>query len=119
MVAGVISIIRNHWCDNPALTNCFADRDRDKEFITDLFVTKEQLHVRINNSFNLVIDTIGKLEDEDLFGTQIVRGKERTTYEVLQQCATHYSEHLGQVLYIAKLCLREDYITTSIYKSKP
>jgi hypothetical protein len=33
---------------------------------------------------------------------------------MLHQCAAHYSEHMGQIFYIARLILRENYKSTSI-----
>ena len=91
-------------------------RNRETEFNPQLVLTQEEIKVLINESFNLLISTTEQLKKDDLLRTQEVRGKSKYIYEVLQQCATHYSEHLGQVLYIAKLCLGSDFITTSIYK---
>jgi hypothetical protein len=43
-----------------------------------------------------------------------VRKRERTNLDMLHQCAAHYSEHMGQILYIAKQILKEKYKSTSI-----
>ncbi|MDN4600618.1 DinB family protein [Paenibacillus sp. F6_3S_P_1C] len=91
-------------------------RARDNEFSRELYVSKEELINRIDKSFKLLIESIKDLENEDLLRTIEVRGKAKTIYEILQQCASHYSEHLGQILYLTKLCLGSSYNTTSIYK---
>jgi hypothetical protein len=44
--------------------------------------------------------------------TFITMNKERSNIEILLQCATHFSEHMGQILYIAKICLDDSYETT-------
>lgn len=90
-------------------------RNRDEEFDVNLFMTKDQLIVLVDESFDRLVKTTRELAMEDLLRTQQVRGHSRFTYEVLQQCAAHYSEHLGQILYIAKICLGSEYKTTSIY----
>lgn len=91
-------------------------RSRENEFSRELHVTKDELLYRIDNSFKLLLDSIKELQNEDLLRRIEVRGKAKSVYEVLQQCASHYSEHLGQILYLAKICLGSSYTTTSIYK---
>lgn len=92
------------------------ERSRENEFSRELYVTKDDLLNRIDHSFAFLIESTKKLQYEDLLREIEVRGKPRTIYEVLQQCASHYSEHLGQILYISKICLGSSYKTTSIYK---
>lgn len=91
-------------------------RSRDHEFSREIYVSKEDLLKRIDNSFDFLVENIKKLQNEDLLRKIEVRGKDKTIYEVLQQCATHYSEHLGQILYITKICLDSSYKMTSIHK---
>ncbi|MCA1060508.1 DUF1572 domain-containing protein [Rossellomorea aquimaris] len=88
-------------------------RDREDEF-KHVYITKVELEKLVLNQFQFVIDTISQLSEESLLKTQFVRGRERTNLEVLYQCAAHFSEHMGQILYIAKLCLKEEYTSTSI-----
>ena len=59
------------------------------------------------------------MSSEDFEQVQQVRGKERSNLDILHQCATHYSEHMGQIFYIAKQCLAVQYKATSIYKQVP
>ncbi|PWV94436.1 uncharacterized protein DUF1572 [Paenibacillus cellulosilyticus] len=91
-------------------------RSRDNEFSRELYVSKDELLNKIDNSFKLLIESIKELSNEDLLRSIEVRGKAKIVYEVLQQCASHYSEHLGQILYLVKICLGSSYKTTSIYK---
>jgi hypothetical protein len=88
-------------------------RDRDKEF-SRAFMTKEEAKLVIINNLQFVIDLIKALPNEKFEETQIVRGKERTNLDVLHQCAAHYSEHMGQILYIVKQILKENYKSTSV-----
>jgi sugar-specific transcriptional regulator TrmB len=88
-------------------------RDRENEFAL-IPMTKFQLVTIIEERFDFIINSISKLTDEDLEKTQIVRNKERMNIDMLHQCAAHYSEHMGQIFYIAKQCINENYNSTSI-----
>ncbi|WIV20317.1 DinB family protein [Paenibacillus polygoni] len=88
-------------------------RDREAEF-SAVFISKAELTTRVKENFKSLTDIVSKLTDRELEQTQLVRNKERTNIDMLHQCAAHYSEHMGQIFYIAKLCLNEDYKSTSI-----
>ncbi len=93
-------------------------RDRDREFETAIALLKDELISIIEASFAIVEDTLLKTSDEDFFRTQTLRGKQVTLLEIMLEGDAHFSEHLGQILYIAKLRLNEDYISTSIPRKK-
>lgn len=88
-------------------------RDREAEF-GETTMSKEVLIGMVSERFQLVIDTVGRMTDEELKETQQVRGKTRTHLDMLYQCVAHYSEHMGQIFYIAKLCLKDRYETTAV-----
>jgi formyltetrahydrofolate hydrolase len=92
-------------------------RDRDGEF-EEHFITRNDLIEMLNTSFRELIETTTKMTEETLMKTQLVRNKERTNIEVMMTSATHFSEHMGQLLYIGKLLLDNEYVTTSIPKKK-
>lgn len=89
-------------------------RKREDEF-KQTFIKKTELVTVVEGRFQLIIDLIRGITDEKLSEKQIVRNKERTHLDMLHQCAAHYSEHMGQIFYITKLCLDENYNSTSIY----
>ncbi|MGM0884051.1 MAG: DinB family protein [Bacillota bacterium] len=91
------------------------NRNRDEEF-EDLCRTKQELMDITNESFNEVIETITSITKEAWLKTQMVRNKERTHLDMLIQCATHFSEHMGQILYIGKIIKNSEYVMTSIPK---
>lgn len=88
-------------------------RDREREF-DEVILTKHELVEITNDCFGEVIETINEINDNNLLETQIVRNTERTNLDMLFQCSSHFSEHLGQILYIAKILKGLDYVTTSI-----
>ncbi|MDX8342410.1 DinB family protein [Rossellomorea sp. YZS02] len=88
-------------------------RNREDEF-KPMYRSKEDLIQTVRSQFQFVIDTITQMSEASFLKSQLVRGRERTNLEILHQCAAHFSEHMGQILYIAKLSLKDDYISTSI-----
>ncbi|WP_171652040.1 DUF1572 family protein [Paenibacillus foliorum] len=93
-------------------------RDRDGEFENGVHLSSEELLQRFNNSFDLLMRTVSTLREDRLLETVQVRDRQVTVFDVVNGCATHFSEHLGQVLYLAKIQLGERYKTTSIPKKK-
>jgi len=93
------------------------DRHRDEEF-EQVIKKKSELTEILERSFFELIETTKNMTEELMSQSQIVRNKERSNLDILMQCATHFSEHLGQVLYIGKMIRNHDYITTSIPKKK-
>ncbi len=89
-------------------------RDREAEFDQDVYYEKEELIDIISKSFSKIIKVISNLSTEDLLKMQTIRSQKVTNFEVLMRCATHFSEHLGQILYIAKMRTKDTYVSTSI-----
>ncbi|WP_456287907.1 DUF1572 domain-containing protein [Paenibacillus sp. AK002] len=90
-----------------------APRNREQE-LTQVFVSRDDLIQIVKNRFQFLIDTVKSMSSQDFEQVHLVRGKERSNLDILHQCATHYSEHMGQIFYIAKQCLTVQYKTTSI-----
>lgn len=88
-------------------------RNREVE-LKQTFIKKSELETVIEKQFQLIIDIISEIRDEKLEEKQLVRNCERTNLDMLHQCAAHYSEHMGQIFYITKLCLNKNYTSTSI-----
>lgn len=88
-------------------------RNRDKEFLKT-FMTKNEAETLINSNMEFIITLIMDLPEEKFEEVQLVRGKKRKNIEMLHQCTTHFSEHMGQILYITKQCLKESYKSTSL-----
>lgn len=88
-------------------------RNRDDE-LKQTYIKKSELEKVIQDRFELVIVTVKNITDKELEQKQLVRNRERTNLDMLHQCAAHYSEHMGQIFYIAKLILQENYKSTSL-----
>ncbi|AHV98800.1 DinB family protein [Paenibacillus sabinae] len=92
-------------------------RNRDEEF-EELYRTKQELIQITNESLLELIQTTKSMTEETFKKTQLERDRERTNLDVLIQCATHFSEHMGQVFYIGKMIKDREYVTTSVPKKR-
>lgn len=91
--------------------NITIDRTQEFKIITS---SRAELEHTIREQFQFIIHTVAELTEEQLEQSQLVRNKVITNLDMLHQCAAHYSEHMGQILYIAKQCRGESYKSTSI-----
>jgi uncharacterized damage-inducible protein DinB len=93
-------------------------RDRDSEFESTMEYSRSDLTEMIDQSFHLLDEVITNLKPVDFLKQQTVRNNQVTVLDVIMQCASHLSEHLGQIMYIGKLRLCERYVTTTIPRRK-
>ncbi|MDQ0225802.1 DUF1572 family protein [Metabacillus niabensis] len=79
-------------------------RNREAEFSRDLFVHKESLINTIHTSFSRFMNVVEALTEEEMLKTQVLSGnRTQTNVEIMLRCLEHYSEHLGQIIYISKM----------------
>lgn len=95
------------------ILNQSVERNREDEF-KHADVSKSDLKEMVMSRFQLIIDTIHTMSESEFEARQLVRNRERTNLDMLFQCAVHFSEHMGQILYIAKMCLKDKYESTSL-----
>jgi len=84
-------------------------RDRPAEFDTALHRTKAELLAAIDDAFGMVDGILERLPMATLFDVTQVRGEQRSILDIITTSATHTSEHLGQIIYIAKIRLGPRY----------
>ena len=104
-----------HLCGNllerfgPNITGAPSTRNRPAEFDTTATRTKAELLAMIDPPFALIDDTLGRLPLACLFDTTTIRDKQLTLLELIDRTALHTCEHLGQIIYIAKIRLGPRY----------
>jgi uncharacterized damage-inducible protein DinB len=84
-------------------------RDRDSEFVGTVQKSKAELLAAMDGAFQIVDDILGRLPLACLFDTTVVRGQSRTTLDIIAASSAHTAEHLGQIIYIAKIRLGPKY----------
>ncbi|WP_342769197.1 DUF1572 family protein [Brevibacillus nitrificans] len=101
-------------------------RDRDKEFHSSLVVSKDEAIAAFEQSFDILIQVVKGMSEEDFLKqpymdnppAQSAMNKEATVLDICLQMLAHLSEHAGQIFYIAKARLNDQYVTTTFPKKK-
>jgi len=93
-------------------------RNRDQEFDENIDRTKEELKEAISKSFQLIINSLSTMTEADMLKVISIKNTDYTVLDIFLMSTSHFSEHLGQILYIAKTLLDEQYVTTSIPKKR-
>lgn len=84
-------------------------RDRDWEFNTREHYTKDQILDTLNESFSTAARALAVVAPERLTERFWIQNRDVTLLDMIFVVATHLSEHVGQILYIAKLRRGPDY----------
>jgi hypothetical protein len=110
--------MRSRWTDFLTSDGEKPTRNRDGEFIDDLG-SAGQVMKEWEEGWQILFDTIEKLQPADLQKIVTTRGKEHTATEAILGQLGHYAQHVGQIVYLAKLRLGDDWKTVSIPKKRP
>lgn len=78
------------------------DRNRDAEFMLGASTTKEQLMSQWTRGWNRLLTTLESLEPKDLQRQIVINGKDWTVLSSINYHLVHYSQHIGQIVFMAK-----------------
>jgi hypothetical protein len=92
-------------------------RNRDTEF-EKVISSKEELVKKWNEGWRCVLDALESLKEEDLSKTIFIRKEPHNVGDAINRQLAHYSNHVGQIVYIGKMVLDEKWKSLSIPKGK-
>ena len=90
-------------------------RKRDEEFEEQQF-SRQQLLDKWNEGWNIFLDTLESLKEEDLVKTITVRTQPLVVIDAINRQMAHYSSHVGQIIYIGRWIRSDEWKTLSIPK---
>ncbi len=90
-------------------------RNRDEEFEAHNF-SKPQLLGQWNEGWNVFLDALEALKEEDLLKTITIRTQALTVVDAINRQLGHYSYHVGQIVYIGKWIKSNEWKSLSIPK---
>ena len=93
-------------------------RQRDSEFDESIKIDKQQLMQEWEEGWQITLDTISNLKNDDLMKVIYIRSQAHTVVEALLRQMDHYSAHLGQIIFIVKLITTDKWMTLSLPKKK-
>ena len=88
-------------------------RQRDTEF-EERELTRNELIKKWNEGWNVLLNTLNSLTEDDLDKTVIIRNKELSVSDALLRSLAHLSYHVGQIVFIAKIIAGKNWKSLSI-----
>jgi hypothetical protein len=89
-------------------------RNRDAEFENDI-PTRIELMEKWNEGWNVFLNTLKSLKEEDLEKIIYIRNQGHTVLEAINRQLAHYPYHIGQIVFIGKMSV-DDWNSLSIPK---
>ncbi|MBL7933641.1 MAG: DUF1572 family protein, partial [Bacteroidia bacterium] len=88
-------------------------RDRDAEFENDI-QTREELLKKWNEGWKCLFDTLNGLNEKDLDKEIYIRNQGHSVMEAINRQLAHYPYHVGQIVFIGKLAVNQNWKSLSI-----
>jgi len=107
----------SRWTDFLTSDGEKENRNRDEEFIDDISSKSELISVW-EKGWDVLIDTLTGLKEDDLLKTIKIRGEKHLVLEAIERQMAHYSYHVGQIVYIGKQLKNNEWKTLSIPRGK-
>ena len=93
-------------------------RNRDREFNARDFFSKDEIIHTLDHGFTIADTALAELRPEQLDDIIVIMGKDNSVYEMIFNTVTHFCEHVGQIIYIAKLRIGSDFSPLSTQHRK-
>jgi hypothetical protein len=108
----------SRWTDFLTTDGEKPDRNRDMEFVINAETSREDLMKQWERGWNCLFAALEPLQPEDVMRKVYIRGKEHTVVEAINRQLTHYAEHIGQIIFLAKHFRSSAWQTLSIPRNK-
>ena len=93
-------------------------RRRDQEFIVGAEESRASLMQLWEDGWRVLFNALQPLQVEDFEKKIIIRGEPHTIVQAINRQLTHYSLHIGQIVFLAKHLKSTDWQTLSIARGK-
>jgi hypothetical protein len=105
--------MRSRWTDFLTSDGEKPDRRRDSEFVVES-EDRRTIEERWESGWRMVFDTLASLKGEDLMRTVTIRGEPHTVVGAINRQLSHYGQHTGQIVFLAKHLKSSNWKTLSI-----
>lgn len=92
-------------------------RERDAEFVNS-YTSKEEMIVQWEKGWECFLSVLNQLTEKDLNQTVFIRKEPHSVIDAITRQLCHYSYHIGQIVYMAKMIQNDQWKSLSIPKSK-
>jgi hypothetical protein len=105
--------MRSRWTDFLTSDGEKPDRRRDSEFVVE-GEDRRAIEGLWEAGWRTVFDTLDSLRGVDLMRAVTIRGEPHTVVEAVNRQISHYGQHTGQIVFLAKHLKSSDWKTLSI-----
>lgn len=92
-------------------------RERDAEFVNDLD-SRASLMKRWQEGWDCLFAALDSISDNDLERIIYIRNEGHTVLEAINRQIAHYSYHIGQMVFLAKMLRNDQWQTLSIARNQ-
>ena len=117
IVKHVAGNLHSRWTDFLTTDGEKPTRNRDTEFELTAD-TRESLKQFWEAGWETLFDNVEPLTADDFAKTVKIRGEPHTVVEAINRQLTHYSYHIGQIVFLAKHFRSSDWKTLSVPRNK-
>jgi len=107
----------SRWTDFLASDGEKSWRKRDAEFDNDV-PSRDEVMKLWNEGWDCVFNALNLLTDDDLSKIVYIRNQGHTVTEAINRQLAHYPYHIGQIVFIGKMALDNNWETLSIARGK-
>ncbi len=108
----------SRWTDFLTTDGEKPERDRDVEFVIGPDTTRDELLEYWERGWNCVFAAIEPLTPDDFQKTVTIRGEVHSIIQAINRQLTHYSYHIGQIVFLAKHFRSSEWKSLSIPRKK-
>lgn len=109
--------MRSRWTDFLTTDGEKPDRDRDSEFVAGA-EDRAAMVAAWEAGWSTLFGALEALKPEDLMRAVTIRGEPHTVVEAINRQLSHYGQHVGQIIFLAKHLRSADWQTLSIARNK-
>jgi uncharacterized protein DUF1572 len=94
------------------------DRNRDQEFIIQANASRADLMEVWERHWQLVLETVKELSPSALAREVTIRNEPHSVMQAINRQVVHYSQHIGQIIFLAKHLKGVEWKTLSVPRGK-
>lgn len=106
--------LRSRWTDFLTSDGEKPTRDRDSEFVVDVRAERAAITSLWDAGWRALSDSFAQLRPGDLTATVTIRGEAMTAVAAIHRGLAHISQHVGQIVLLAKHYRSAEWQTLSI-----
>ncbi|HAF16510.1 MAG TPA: hypothetical protein DHU55_10570 [Blastocatellia bacterium] len=124
--ANSIAVIMKHmagnmfsrWTDFLTTDGEKPDRHRDMEFVIEPKTSREDVLAYWEKGWQRLFESLEPLGADDLMTKVLIRGEEHTVVQAVNRQLMHYSNHIGQIVFLAKHFRSAEWKSLSIPRNR-